>query len=700
MAARSRTRDVLLGFCSATAISLSALPAVAQQAPMTQHLRPAVALGLSPLLRPLSATQTMKISLDLPLRHRAELETLLGRLSDPQSPSYRKFLSVVEFTSRFGPTQQDYDAVLAFARAHNLKVTGTPANRMLVDVSGTVADIQRALHVRMNVYRNRAENRDFYAPDREPAADLPFPLWHISGLDNFSPPRPRLRHAQPDELRRQTTGSGPGGQFVGSDFRAAYYGGSALTGAGQSIGIYGLPYDLSDVQKYFSTIGQSFDPSVVQNASDDGTQNVCNGCDDGEPVVDIVSSFSMAPGVSSVIEYFGSNTFDIFNAMASDDRAKQLSVSIGYYPADPTTEEPIFQEFAAQGQNVFVASGDSGAYPPNSQTTYAYPADDPYVTAVGGTDLTTNGSGGSWQSETAWIGSSGGASPNNFPIPAYQQLPGVINASNGGSTTVRNLPDVAAEANDDNWFCAAGNCQGGLGGTSFAAPRWAGFMALINQQATQNGSASVGFLNPIIYAIGVSSSYGSDFHDITFGNNNNSIGGFSAVPGYDLVTGWGSPNGQAMIDAIATGSPPASDLSGTFTVNPQNAHGLVLDDWESGTGAGNQIDIWPANGTGAQSWRFSSNGVSPAGDYNIAVSYGAYCLAATGTTAGSPVALEPCDGSASQAWHAAPSGAGYSFNPASNTALCLDVRGNATAPETIVQAWTCTGGSNQQWVLN
>jgi len=123
----------------------------------------------------------------------------------------------------------------------------------------------------------------------------------------------------------------------------------------------------------------------------------------------------------------------------------------------------------------------------------------------------------------------------------------VANSSNQASTTIRNVPDVAAEANTDNYLCDQGSCTGDYGGTSFAAPRWAGFLALVNQQAVAGGNSTLGFINPAIYSIGRGASYHSAFHDITSGSNNK----YSAGPGYDLVTGWGSPNGTGLINALA-----------------------------------------------------------------------------------------------------------------------------------------------------
>ena len=169
------------------------------------------------------------------------------------------------------------------------------------------------------------------------------------------------------------------------------------------------------------------------------------------------------------------------------------------------------------------------------------------MTSVGGTDLVTASPGGPWQSETAWTGSGGGISPNGIAIPTYQKAAGVITAGNKGSTTLRSAPDVAAEGNTDNFICYDGKCAGGWGGTSFAAPRWAGYLALVNQQSVSHGHATVGFLNATIYSIGLGSNYGADFHDITSGSN----GTYSTIKGYDLVTGWGSPNGAALINTLA-----------------------------------------------------------------------------------------------------------------------------------------------------
>lgn len=492
----------------------------------------------------------------LPIRNQSALAGFLDQLYDPSSSDYRKYLSVDEFTARFGPPAADYQAVIDFSNAHGLTVTDTAANHLVLDVEGSVEQIENALQLRLAVYRLPAENRTFYSPDREPSLALNTPVWHIEGLDDF---RHAHNHRQSRSLTPEEethlTGSGPKGYYLGSDMRTAYYGGSALTGKGQIVGLFEYyGYEPSDIQNYFKVAGQT-NAVPIHAVTLDGVSASCSPprCDDSEQVLDIVQSISMAPGLSQLRVYIGSRDADILNKMATENVAKQLSCSWGTM-VQPSVDDPIFQEFAAQGQSFVDGSADSGAYTGhNNRDDGVYPADDAYVTAVGATDLITTGPQGAWASETVWIYSGGGTSDNAIPLPSWQA--GVATAANGGSTTLRNVPDVAMEGNTDNFACGNGKCYGGDGGTSYSAPRWAGFLALVNQQAAASGQPAVGFINPVIYAIGAGSGYHADFHDITVGNNLccGQPTGYNAVAGYDLVTGWGSPTGQSFINALVNG---------------------------------------------------------------------------------------------------------------------------------------------------
>ncbi|MFZ1139020.1 MAG: S53 family peptidase [Candidatus Sulfotelmatobacter sp.] len=529
----------------------------AQSLPLsTRHVRDVTLNGQAQSVGHLPATQTMRLVLVLPLRNQPALEDLLQKLYDPSSPSYRQFLTVEEFTARFGPTPEDYDSVVRFAEANGLKVIGTSPNRVNVDVTGSVTSIEQAFHLTMGLYQHPTENRIFYAPDREPTPAMAVQLWHISGLDNYSIPHPAM-HRDLTARSNATTGSGPSSSFLGSDMRAAYYGGT-LTGSGQSLGLleyYGT--DLADLTTYFTNAHQTNNVPITLKSTD-GTSTSClasQGCDDTEQTLDMTQALGMAPGLSSLVMYVGSSDSAIFNAMATASPLNaQLSSSWTWSPADPSTDNPYFQEFAAQGQNLFQAAGDSGKWGTSSAI---FPADDVYVTSVGGTDLDTSSAAGPWSSETAWVDGGGGISPNHFAIPSWQTSAAASCSS--CSQTYRNAPDVSANANFTFYVCAdQTTCTANYyGGTSFAAPMWAGYLALVNQQAVANGNHTVGFINPSLYSIGLSSNYDSDFHDVTSGSN-----GYSATTGYDLATGWGSPNGAGLISALAgSSSSPGFSLS-------------------------------------------------------------------------------------------------------------------------------------------
>ena len=544
---------------SAVLVALAAAATSHAQSVMTRHMRDEVRLGAAQPMSRMGQQQTMNLDMVLPLSDPAGLESFLADIYNPASPNFHHFLTPQEFSARFGPTQAQYEEVLAFAKAHGLAVTGGSLNNMEVQVRGSVAAVEKAFHVRLLNYPRSEGNGAFFSVDREPVTDLSFNLWHVSGLDNYSVPhalhQKRSEYATshgvtPESLvQHATTGSGPGASFLGSDMRAAYYGGTALTGAGQNLGLFEfLGTDLADLTTYYKNVGQT-NKVPVTLLSVDGTSTSCTaaaGCDDTEQTLDMTQALGMAPGLANLTVYIGSTDTAIISAMTTHSPLPTtIGCSWGWTPADPNTLDPFFERMAAQGQNFFAASGDNSTW---SRRNEAWPADDAHVVSVGGTDLVTAGAAGAWSSETAWVDSGGGTSPDRIAIPSYQKLSGVINSSNRGSTTLRNGPDVAANANFTFYTCAnQTTCLANeFGGTSFAAPMWAGFIALVNQQLAAQGKGTVGFLNPTIYSENVTSAYSTGFHDITSGKS----GSFSAVTGYDLVTGWGSPK-AALINELA-----------------------------------------------------------------------------------------------------------------------------------------------------
>jgi len=535
----------------------------------------------------LPGTSHLRLAIGLPLRNCAELTNLLQQIYDPTSPNFHHFLTSEEFTSRFGPTEQDYQAVIDFAKRNGLNVVETHNNRVLLDVDGQVGDIEKAFHIALRTYQHPTEKREFFAPDTDPSVSRQVPVLHVSGLDNYSLPRPLL-HRMTATNAVPGGGSSPGGGYMGNDFRNAYVAGTSLTGAGQMVGL--LQFDSgffqSDITAYETQAGL---PNVpVQAVLLDGYGGGPGFAND-EVSLDIEMVISMAPGVSRILVFEGSITDDILNAMAANSQIKQLSASWSY-GIDPTSEQ-IFKQFAAQGQSFFNASGDYDAWVGQIFP----PCDDPYITIVGGTTLTMTSAGGSWKSETVWnwgteynvdgIGSGGGIS-TTYSIPTWQT--NVSMTSNQGSTTRRNIPDVALTA--DNVYVIYGGGQSGLfGGTSCATPLWAGFTALANQQALASSRSTLGFINPSIYALAEGPNYANCFHDIKTGNNtwSGSPSKFFAVPGYDLCTGWGTPIGVNLINALVGTAPthlsaPAPPYGATLTTlnggNPNGTWELFVQD--------------------------------------------------------------------------------------------------------------------------
>jgi hypothetical protein len=556
---------------------------------------PAVVPTLEPIGR-LEASTRLKLSIHLPLRNRDALTNVIEQIYDPASPLYRHYLSPEEFNARFGPTEQDYQAVIAWAARSGFTVAARHSDRMLLEVSATVADIERALRVTMRTYAHPTEHRTFFSPDTEPSLDAGLPISYIGGLNNFARPHPKnLRRAPlkaPSKATPSTIGSGPNGNLAGFDYRAAYAPGVKLTGAGQSVGLVEFDgYYPGDITNYESTTGVP--PVPLQKVLLDGFNGVPTtgpNSGNGEVALDIELAISMAPGLSSVVVFEAGTNGSLNNVLESMSSStytniRQFSCSWSMTeitPSERTNMDGYFMKFVTAGQSFFSAAGDFGAY--TNGIGIPAPYDDQYVTVVGGTALGTAGPGAAWLSETVWNTqegpggyASGGGVSTSYPIPYWQTNVNML--ANNGSKSKRNIPDVAMVA--DNVFIVADDGQlETTGGTSCGSPMWAAFTALANQQAVAAGLGTVGFLNPALYNIGSSSGYAACFDDITVGYNTNvSPTKYLAVPGYDLCTGWGSPSGGSLIIALtqpdgfqitpgrgAVGNGPAG---GPFTVSAQ-----------------------------------------------------------------------------------------------------------------------------------
>jgi subtilase family serine protease len=541
----------------------------------------------------LDTNTTLRLALGLPLKDEIGLELFLQKIYDPSDPLYQQFLTPDQFEQRFSPTPEQYEKVVAFAQRNHLTVTVLHSNRLVLDVAGSVADVQRAFHTTFHVFKHPREQRDFFAPDIEPSVETDLPLVDISGLNNYMLPRPRsVRMEETSSTATPRSGSGENGAFFGNDFRAAYLPEVTLTGAGQILGMVQFDgFYPADIAAYETAASLPQVPlQTVLLDGYDGVPTSGANSGNGEVSLDIEMAVCMAPGLSKIVVFeAGPNGFqnDILSAMASHAEIKQLSCSWGWGGGPSTTTDNLFKKMAAQGQSFFSASGDSDAFSTGAvddPSQVNSPSSSPYITVVGGVTLTTSGPGGARASEAVWnrgdgVGSSGGIS-SHYAIPSWQA--GINMTANGGSTGFRNTPDVAWVA--ENISVRYGNgITGSFGGTSCAAPLWAGLAALMNQQAVEAGKPSIGFINPAIYALGKGAGYGSLFNDVTNGNNtwSGSANAFDAVAGFDLCTGWGSPAGQHLIDALAgplTSVKPLPSLA--FTSIEKSVSGCKLS-WQS-----------------------------------------------------------------------------------------------------------------------
>jgi subtilase family serine protease len=553
---------------------------------------PQAVYSLTPKSR-LPATNELRLAIGLSLHDQAGLNNFVAQVSDPASPTFRHFLTREELTARFGPTEQDYEAVKKFAMTNGLAIALTQANRLLLDVTGPSAAVEKAFHIKLWTYRHPTEPRDFFAPDTEPMVDASLPIADIQGLTDFWRPHPKIirnkvTHAVPKKAANGTAPDSSGDLF-GDDFRNAYVPGTSLTGAGQSVGLVEFDgYFTNDIFNYANEAGDGRTNIVIEPVLLDGYNGKpSTGLEDGEVEVelDIEMAMAIAPGLAKIVSYEAGengNQNDVLNAMLANSNVVNLNCCWGWFGGPSATTDAIFESMDAVGQTFFNASGDSGAFTSGSNSVNGVdnpsdgnaPSSNPYIMQVGGTTLKLNSKSTSWASEVVWRDSSGGIS-SYYSIPNWQ-----TNVSNmtdrGGSTSFRNIPDVAANANNVYVIYDNGkntNYYDGNGGTSCAAPLWAGFIALVNQQSAENGGQNAGFINPALYTIAAGSNYLSCFHDVTSGSNtwSKSPNMFYAMTNYDLCTGLGTMNGTNLINTLASPIPAPS-----FLHPAHNAEGIIL----------------------------------------------------------------------------------------------------------------------------
>jgi kumamolisin len=476
----------------------------------------------------------------------AGFQAYLRDVYDAQSPQFRQFISADELRDRFGPSEANYQLVLDYLQSQGLQLTQGSSNRMTLSVRGTRAQVEQAFDVSIRDYK--IGEKSFRANDADPALPdaVAAHVQAISGLSNLATPQPSLQAIR----RALCTAVAAVNVYFGNvkltgttlaqqqaEFRAkveaciqhvgdthaqqTYFftdppppAWQGADGSGQTVGL--LEFDtfhLSDIAAYISLIG--LPASKIADVSQvhvDGGAGSTPGAGVDEVLLDIDAILAIAPGAKIAVydgAFAGANSSfqAMFNAMV-DGGVDIISNSWAYCEdqtslADVQSIDSILQTAAATGISVFNGSGDSGSTClDGAANTIAVPSDAPHATAVGGTTLTLS-PGDIWKSETWWDGSadtpqtgqSGFGVSRFFTRPAYQ---------NGHTAAaMRSVPDVVANAdpatgvqicNADEGGCPTGTLNGG---TSYAAPEWAAFTALLNQ--TQG--TPLGLLNPQIYAL-------------------------------------------------------------------------------------------------------------------------------------------------------------------------------------------------------
>jgi kumamolisin len=483
-----------------------------------------------------AAGKRISVAISLTPRDAKALDTFVAKVSNPRSSTYGHYLTKHQFAARFGRTDAEVKHLKEYLRSQGVTVTAVHSGNLLVDASGTAAQLEKAFGTKLSTWKDASSGRSFYANDTAPTLPTAIAslVSDVAGLNN----RVQLHHQATSTV---TPHNGPGGGYTPAQLKGGYNVSGTYTGSGQKTALIEFDgFQQSNITKYDTNYSLGSPTPVVQKV-DGGSGALGDG--QVEVELDIEVLHAIAPK-ANVTVFEGPNSdageVDTYQAIV-DSGIPTTSISWGAAESARTTSninavDAVFKAGAAQGLGFYAASGDDGSDDAgDGGTSVDYPASDPYVTGVGGTKLTVTSSN-VWSKEVAWSGGGGGKS-SVFKIPSWQTA--VQKTAGGG---FRQVPDVSAHANPSPGVSVYS--QGSwtaVGGTSAAAPEWAAFAALYNQQAAAAGKANLGFANPALYTAN-----GTGFHDITSGSN----GAYSAATGWDFTSGWGSYNAATLASKL------------------------------------------------------------------------------------------------------------------------------------------------------
>jgi kumamolisin len=503
-------------------------------------------------------TRTLLFSLGIPPEAQAQLEARVA--GGEIVPSH-------ELQSDYAASANDVESLVAWLQAQGFEITQVSKDGTSVYARAGLDTIAQSLGVKM--VRVTKDGLTYTAAQNAPSlpADVGKGVHAIIGLQPFRQAHKHSRKRLP-RLGNRTSSPPPAAAAPGLtpnvDNSAPYlvaevlkaYNADALpvTGQGQTIAILidTFPAD-ADLQSFWDRNGLGVTLQQIEKVNVNGGPLPAT---EGEETLDVEWSSGIAPGATVRIYATGSLQFvDLDRALdailadlPNEPGLRQLSISLGLgetFMGGPQGEVAVqhqkFLRLAAAGVNVFVSSGDAGSNPDDTghgstgPIQAEYESSDPFVIGVGGTTLTL-APDGTVASEQGWAGSGGGKSIF-FSRPVWQTSPGVPAGNE------RLVPDVSLAADPDKGAFLVLNQQVvQIGGTSWSAPVWAGFCALINEARAKAGKPGLPFLNPILYPLAGTAC----FRDIRTGSN----GAFSSGPGYDLVTGIGVPNVAELIRAL------------------------------------------------------------------------------------------------------------------------------------------------------
>jgi subtilase family serine protease len=489
---------------------------------------------------PAPAGEPIQFTLLLRLPGEARLQKALAAIENPRSPSFHHYIKPADFGARFGLSLPALHALERTLAADGLAVVTSYPQRTELIVHGTVGTVEKLLHVRITTYVGPHGQRA-HAPNGKPVipASLQPDIQGVAGLDS----RPRF-------VAQDVPMGGITPALASTAYDVAPLHALGVDGQGETIGIVSFSaYNASDPATFASDQGITGPaPRVV--AVDGGTTDL-SGEIEANLDIDVVRS--IAPQAQVLVFEVPQTTSayaDAINAMVAD-HITIISSSWGQCeleldPGEQTADTQALTAAVAAGVTMFVSSGDSGAYdcqqsdPTDHRPSVDWPAASSDAVAVGGTRLYVNGSGdyleeGAWEDTLSQAGGGGGLATIDAR-PSWQTGPGVSTQYSDGK---RQVPDVSAAADPGTpWGIFAAGQPEEVGGTSAAAPFWASSMLLIQQYAAGKGVSSLGFVDPILYALAATPQALPPFHDVDLGGNRL----YQATTGWDYATGLGSPD--------------------------------------------------------------------------------------------------------------------------------------------------------------